>query len=429
MKKNSNILKKLSFLNNISLDQNQLSNQNSELVRLRKVACNDLANITNIDKDKWHWIRLDNLCNHYSYLLNDLSADTNQCINHFFDKFYNTKTQGITIINGNEIIDNDLPKGVELIAINSLTKEDLSDFFYDNKCIFSCSNQSVLEYGYLLKINKDFKNNDRIMLTWLFDSKNNNTYTYPKFVIKIADGVQANIIENKIDNPNNNNDCLVNFVSNVIIGNNANINHTIIRDNCANNQYVCSTQIIIQAESNYNRFTFINGSKLFADNIKVDLNGSKANANINGIYITKQNHCLNNYIIINHNAELCSSNQYYRGIANNNGINNLQGIINIKKYSRKSFAQQLHQGLLLSNKAKINAKPELIIKNDDVKCSHGNAIGNLDQKALLYLLSRGLDHDSANSLLIYSFLLKIINELYDDYMHNILDKIINKLEY
>lgn len=140
-------------------------------------------------------------------------------------------------------------------------------------------------------------------------------------------------------------------------------------------------------------------------NFKVRLLGSKAQVNVKCVYLSSANNDnVINFNIEHETGQTCSA-QVVKGIAAQTGKTDFYGRIRIYKDSQQCEGSQIHHGLLLSDQAHIKATPELEIYADDVKCSHGSSVGNLDQNALFYLLSRGIDEKTARQLLIKAFLL------------------------
>ena len=140
-------------------------------------------------------------------------------------------------------------------------------------------------------------------------------------------------------------------------------------------------------------------------NLNVHLIGENAKVNIKAVYLsqTNQNNKLN--FCVEHSAGGTYSSQLIKGVAAGNGRTEFYGIIRIPKDCQKCEGAQTHKGLLLSDDAVIKATPELEIYADDVKCSHGSSIGFLDETALFYLMSRGVDEKTATQMLIKAFLL------------------------
>lgn len=149
-------------------------------------------------------------------------------------------------------------------------------------------------------------------------------------------------------------------------------------------------------------------------NVLVSLQNEEAKCKINCAYLINKNNKLNINIKVLHKYKNTISKQYIKGIATDESSVSFKGIIEIPKDGQKCDGQQHHRGLVLSKKAKIEAVPQLEIWADDVVCSHGSAIGPLDQKQLFYLQTRGLSESEAKKILLSSFLGDLMPEEFSD---------------
>ena len=149
-------------------------------------------------------------------------------------------------------------------------------------------------------------------------------------------------------------------------------------------------------------------------NVLVNLNNEAATCKINCAYLTNKNNKLNIDIKVIHKCKNTTSEQHIKGIATDESSVAFKGIIEIPANSQKCDGRQHHRGLVLSPKAKIEATPQLEIWADDVVCSHGSAIGPLDNNQLFYLQTRGLSEHEAKKILLNSFLGDLMPEEFSD---------------
>jgi Fe-S cluster assembly protein SufD len=132
--------------------------------------------------------------------------------------------------------------------------------------------------------------------------------------------------------------------------------------------------------------------------------------------------------VIDHQVPNCTSRQNYKGVLNDKSRAVFNGIVFVREYAHGTDAQQSNKNLLLSNDARVDTKPQLEIFNDDVKCSHGATVGQLEDEELFYLLTRGLPENLARNLLTYGFAEEIINKIDVDSIKNELDSaVLNRL--
>ena len=158
-------------------------------------------------------------------------------------------------------------------------------------------------------------------------------------------------------------------------------------------------------------FLSMGDQQILKNDIRVDLVGENANADMGGLYIPKSNSTIDYNLKMNHLSKRTLSNQFFRGILNKHSKASFTGLVKIKKGCINSKSNQVNNNLLLSEKAQIKSDPQLEIYCDDVECSHGSTIGQFDEDALFYLLSRGIGKKDAKKMLIEAFYGDILNRI------------------
>ncbi len=192
-------------------------------------------------------------------------------------------------------------------------------------------------------------------------------------------------------------------------------------DNVNNNNIKYSFNNINQ-DTNSVSETFIlsNGSKFIKNEINCNLNGKYSSAFVNGIFSLNANKHHEIKTNINHLTENTKSYQLIKSVLDNNSKAAYQGKIYVGQDAQKTDGYQLSKAVLLNENSEFNAKPELEIYADDVKCSHGSASGSLNEDSIFYLRSRGLSYNEAKNLLIKGFLLDVIEKITDEEIKNII---------
>jgi Fe-S cluster assembly protein SufD len=173
--------------------------------------------------------------------------------------------------------------------------------------------------------------------------------------------------------------------------------------------HLATHQINLATGCYYNNFSMLRGGLPMRNELNVWLEGEEAQAALNGAMLLRGSEHADTTTRITHQAPNCASRQVYKTVLDGKSRGVFQGRITVAKDAQKSDGYQLSRALLLSDQAEMDAKPELEIYADDVKCSHGSAIGDLDENAIFYLRSRGLNEAQARALLIEAF----INETLD----------------
>ena len=182
----------------------------------------------------------------------------------------------------------------------------------------------------------------------------------------------------------------------------------------------------IEQDNNSVSETFIlsAGSDYFKNEINCNLNGEYSSAFINGIFSLKENQQHEIRTTINHLVENTKSYQLIKSVLGKNSKSAYQGRIFVNSKAQKTDGYQLSKAILLDETSEFNAKPELEIYADDVKCSHGSASGSLDENSIFYLMSRGLNYQQSKELLINGFLMDVVEKITDVEIKNLITNII-----
>ena len=186
----------------------------------------------------------------------------------------------------------------------------------------------------------------------------------------------------------------------------------------------------IEQDNNSVSETFIlsAGSDYFKNEINCNLNGEYSSAFINGIFSLKENQQHEIRTTINHLVENTKSYQLIKSVLGKNSKSAYQGRIFVNSKAQKTDGYQLSKAILLDETSEFNAKPELEIYADDVKCSHGSASGSLNEDSIFYLMSRGLNYQQSKELLINGFLLDVVEKITDSEIRNLIKNIIGLKE-
>jgi len=247
--------------------------------------------------------------------------------------------------------------------------------------IYNITNNKLNSNTINQRIDFVLKKNSSLKLINLFDDSSNNNFININYQFKI--GKDAILKNYKIDHKLNSN--IKYFFNNIDLEYNS----------------VAET------------FVFSTGSKFIKNEINCNLNDKYSSAFINGIINLKDDQHHEIKTNINHLAESTKSYQLIKSVLNNNSKGIYQGKIFVNPKAQKTDGYQLSKALLLNENTEFDAKPELEIYADDVKCSHGSTSGNLDEEAIFYLMSRGLNYQQSKKLLINGFLLDVVEKITD----------------
>ncbi|MDD2961953.1 MAG: Fe-S cluster assembly protein SufD [Muribaculaceae bacterium] len=173
-----------------------------------------------------------------------------------------------------------------------------------------------------------------------------------------------------------------------------------------------------------NSITLLNG--ITRNDFAIEVNGTNCETHLNGMAIANEQQHIDNHTFISHNTSRCTSNELFKYILDNEAKGAFTGRILVKQGADKIEAYQSNKNLIASDKAKMHTKPQLEIYNDDVKCSHGATIGQLDQNALFYMRTRGISEKEASMLLMQAFMNDIINSVRMDALSDRLKHLVEK---
>ena len=248
----------------------------------------------------------------------------------------------------------------------------------------------------------------------------NNVGINIRLDIKLEDDASLNIINISNENLNNN---FLNFRQKINIGKNSTLKNYSLDINENSNFKYSFKDISLEKNSHLEYFILSKGSKFLKHDINCSLNNEYGSVVLNGIIDLddKKHHEIKTNI--NHNEENCKSYQLIKSVLNENSKGIYQGKIYVNSKAQKTDGYQLSRALLLSNEVEFNAKPELEIYADDVKCSHGSTSGNVDEDSIFYLMSRGLSYEQSKKLLTNGFLNEVIEKITNNEVKSLVKKL------
>ncbi|OQY29247.1 MAG: Fe-S cluster assembly protein SufD [Candidatus Cloacimonetes bacterium 4572_55] len=196
---------------------------------------------------------------------------------------------------------------------------------------------------------------------------------------------------------------LNNCASEIILGNNARVEHLKIQSEDEQAFHIAARQVCQSRGSLYSSVAIDLGGSLSRNDLNVLLDAEGIETNLYGFYLARGSQLVDNHTFIDHAKPHCQSAELYKGVLSDHAVGVFSGKVLVRKDAQKTKAFQQNQTLLLSQDAKINSKPHLKIFADDVKCSHGATVGELDEEALFYMRTRGISEENAHAMLRYAF--------------------------
>jgi Fe-S cluster assembly protein SufD len=234
-----------------------------------------------------------------------------------------------------------------------------------------------------------------------------NTAFAPRNVIWVGPNAKATVVESHVGEGG----YFSNSVTHVTVENEAVFHHYKLQNESRDAYHVAMTHVLCGEKTVYDNFALSCGAKLARNEIRSKLNGSEILYAVNGVYMAAANQHLDNTTFIEHAKPNSESREIYKGVLDENGRGVFQGKILVQRPAQKTDGYQMNRALLLSRKAEIDSKPELEIYADDVKCSHGATVGELDAEQLFYLKARGISEHDARNMLIEAYLRDALDEI------------------
>ena len=209
-----------------------------------------------------------------------------------------------------------------------------------------------------------------------------------------------------------------------LAGDNAVVEHVKLQDEALNAFHVAAIAGEFGRASHTRVHSFALGARLSRNNIRVKLAGEGLESVLNGLYLTRGEQLADHHMIVEHAEPHCASHEYFNGILDDKSKGVFHGRILVREIAQKTDAKQTNKNLLLSDDATADTKPQLEIYADDVKCTHGATIGQLNDESIFYLRSRGLGTDTAKRMLIHAFAGEIIERIQSETVRTTIDKLV-----
>lgn len=262
-------------------------------------------------------------------------------------------------------------------------------------------NTAFATEGAFIHIPKNVEVEKPIQIINFTTGKEHATMLQPRNLIVVEQNAHVQIIERHQNL--NNNAVLTNAVTEIYTDTHATVDYYKIQNDNNDASLVDNTYIEQQKESTCSVHTFSFGGSITRNNLNFYQKGEHINSILKGITIIEGKQHVDHHTLVNHIEPNCESHQDYKGIYADRSTGVFNGKVIVEKEAQKTNAYQQNNNVLISDKATINAKPQLEIFADDVKCSHGCTIGQLDDQALFYMQQRGIPKKEAKALLMYAF--------------------------
>jgi Fe-S cluster assembly protein SufD len=281
-------------------------------------------------------------------------------------------------------------------------------------------NTAFLQSGVFLWIPKNVKLERPLQITFVADAENGASF--PRLLVVAEENSSATLIESFVSS--NGGKYFTNATAEIVLKDGAQLEHYRVQRESNNAYHVSTTSAELGRASRYDTTSINFGAQLSRHDVSVVMDHEGAETAVDGLYMAGSDQHTDTHSVIDHKQPHCTSRQLYKGILDGNGRAVFNGKVFVREGAQKTDAQQTNKNLLLSDKARVDTKPQLEIYADDVKCAHGAAIGQIDPEELFYLETRGLGPELGRSLLTYGFAEEVIGKIKIDSIRAQLDEIV-----
>jgi Fe-S cluster assembly protein SufD len=322
-----------------------------------------------------------------------------------------------------------LPGGVKVSNLatalardSALVEKHLGRYATGEGNAFAALNQAFFSDGAFIYVPGGVTIAEPIQLVFISQAKHAGDTIHPRNLIIADANSSVTVLESYLSAANA--PYFTNAVTELVAGDNARIEHVKIQDEAADAYHIATIQGQFGRTSHVNVHSFAIGAKLSRNNIRAKLAGEGLECILNGLYLTKDEQLADHHMIVEHAQPHCASHEYFNGILDDKSRGVFHGRILVRQIAQKTDAKQTNKNLLLSDDATADTKPQLEIYADDVKCTHGATIGQLNDESIFYLRSRGLSTETARRMLIHAFAGEIIERIRCEAAREELDKLV-----
>jgi Fe-S cluster assembly protein SufD len=337
----------------------------------------------------------------------------------FVNGFFSAKLSSLKAVAGGVRIEN---LSTALAKDAALIEKHLGKYARTEKNSFAALNQAFFADGAFIFVPKGVEIAEPVQLIYISSAKKSGETIQPRNLIIAEANSKVTVVESYLSTGNV--AYLTNAVTEIVAGESANVEHVKVQDEAASAFHIATISGEFGRTSKVNVHSFALGAKLSRNNIRTKLAGEGLECILNGLYLTKDEQLADHHMIVEHAEPHCASHEYFNGILDGKSKGVFHGRILVREIAQKTDAKQTNKNLLLSDDACADTKPQLEIYADDVKCTHGATIGQLNHESIFYLRSRGMSEDTARRMLIHAFAGEIIERIQCEPARETLDKLV-----
>lgn len=336
---------------------------------------------------------------------------------------------GLSLVESQNITFNSV-EGVDISWSNdaetrSIASAQIGSTAIHKKEALAALNTSLFEKALVIRIKKGTQVEEELILNQVINLKDNE-FSATRVLIVVEENASLKCQHHYTGSSSDSS--LLNNLTEVFVGQNARLELNYVQEIGLGN-LMTTTEVHCDRDSNFTTNCIQLSGSLLRNNVNIRLNGENIETHLNGFYMLNGKELYDNHTLVDHLVPHCNSNEIYRGILAGKSTGVFNGKVFVHPDAQKTNGYQSNNSILLSDDATMNSKPELEIYADDVKCSHGSTIGQLDEDAVFYLRARGLDEFGATALLLTAFASDVLNSISSETLRETLEeKIRTKLK-
>lgn len=323
----------------------------------------------------------------------------------------------------------EFPDGTLIGNLSAAMRQDddgiqkyISKLSSDNINVFTALNTAFTKDGAYIYIPDGVVVDKPVHLIFVSHGEG-KTISQPRNLIIASRNSQAKIIEQYVSTSNG--VYFTNAVTSLYLGENSNIETIKVQAESMNAFHIATTEISLDSNANCESQAISLGANIYRHDLNATLNGEGGNATLEGLYLTSGDQLSDTHSLIDHAAPHCTSHENYKGILDGKSRGVFNGRIMVRKGAQRTNSYQENRNIILSNEAKVDTKPQLEIFADDVKCSHGATVGQLNKESIFYLRSRGIGEKQAKLILIYAFANDVLKNIKIEEIRNSLETVLS----
>jgi len=428
------------YLKSFESFENSLNGESSKPVhKIRKEALERFSqlNFPTAHDEDWRFTNISPLLKYNFEPAAKIELKLQQVKKYLFDK---TKGNVLVFVNGHFAQElSHLVKSSGGITVGSLAgqlkdnspvvNQHLGKYANHREQIFTALSTAFTRDGAFVYVPDNQILEEPVQILFITSTGGKNILAQPRNLYVTGKSSQVSIVERYLSLDEG--IYLTNVVTEIYAGQNSTVKHIKLQEENLSAFHISRTEVDQEKDSSFTSYSFSLGGEIARHDINARFNDEGGECSLNGLFLLTGNQLYDTHSLIDHAKPNCTSHEKYKGILDDTSHGVFNGKVIVRRDAQKTNAFQENKNIILSNGALVNTKPQLEIFADDVKCSHGATIGQLDEDAMFYLKSRGIGEEKSRAILIHAFASDVVRSIQVDevkkYLEEVLAKRFNKL--